>query len=237
MAAKDADLSRDFSLDFVYVAAGTPVAAFEVSIDATPKQADAGATATGDRSEEIFLTEEVGVVLEIELTTLPHSTGGGALLPPIQSSQKSQFASTESMDILLNPFLGIDGSYVAGGADIITLTLKAPDATIYNPAAVWDPVVSMWVAQLDVAEFQEGEWLLYGVSDSVDSLPQFASLWWGDYVDDIQEIRQAALGRWKIEGTTLRLYEEDGLTTFLEFDLKDEAGDPSNSRIFDKDPI
>jgi hypothetical protein len=70
MAAKDADLARDFSLDFVFIS-NDDVAAFEVSLDTTPKQV------SGDRSEELFLTEEVGVVFEIEATATPHGTGAG----------------------------------------------------------------------------------------------------------------------------------------------------------------
>ena len=77
MAAKDADLTRDFSLDFVYVQAGTPVAAFEVSLLTTPQQSLAGGNPTGDRTEELFLTEELGTVFEIELVATPHGTGAG----------------------------------------------------------------------------------------------------------------------------------------------------------------
>jgi hypothetical protein len=150
---------------------------------------------------------------------------------------KSQFTSTEPLDILLNPFIDSFGEYITTGADVVTLVLKAPDTTIYNPTAVWDSDVSRWVAQLDVVNFNEGEWLLYGVSDEVGSLPQFTSLWWGDYVDDIPEIRQAAISRWKIEGTTLRLYEDDNLTVFREFDLRDGVGSPSSDPILDKDPV
>lgn len=230
MAAKDADLARDFSLDFVFIS-NDDVAAFEIELDATPKQV------AGDRSEELFLVVEFGTVLEIEHESTPHGSGGSASFPAEQPAQKSQFISAESLDILLSPFLDVSGAYITTGVDVITLTLKAPDATIYNPTAIWDSDVGMWLAQLAVVSFQEGEWLLYGVSDVSGSLPQFSSLWWGDYVDDIPETRQAALGRWKIEGTTLRLYEEDGLTVFMEFDLKDDAGAPSNTKVFDKDPV
>lgn len=230
MAARDADLLRDYSLNFAYIS-NDDVAAFELSISTTPKHVD------GDRSEELLIVGDDIAAFEIEATAAPHATGGGTSLPPKEPSQKSQFVSTESLGILLRPFLSSDGSLIVSGLDVVTITLKAPDTTIYNPTAVWDPVVNMWVAQLDVASFQEGEWLLYAVSDVAGALPQFLPLWWGDYVDDIQEIRQAGLGRWKIEGTTLRLYEEDGISVFKEFDLKDDTGSPSNTKVFDKDPV
>lgn len=66
MAAKDADLARDFSLDFVFVS-NDDFAAFEVSLETTPKQVDAGATTTGDRTEELVLVGDLGTVLEAEL--------------------------------------------------------------------------------------------------------------------------------------------------------------------------
>lgn len=229
MAAKDADLARDFLDAFVYIN-NDAVAAFEIELLATPQMS------AQDSHEELYLVGSLGTVLEIEELTTPHATGGLAL-PPIEPTQKSQFISAEPLDVVLRPFLGVDGSLVVSGADVITITLKAPDTTIYNPTAVWDSTVNMWVAQLDSVNFQEGEWLLYAISSVGSALPQFASLWWGDYVDDIPETRQGALGRWKIEGTTLRLYEEDNVTIFKEFALKDNVGDPSNTSIFDKDPL
>ena len=80
MAAKDADLTRDFSLDFVYVQAGTPVAAFEVSLLTTPQQSLAGGNPTGDRTEELFLVPDLGTVLEIELVSTPHGSGGSSAI-------------------------------------------------------------------------------------------------------------------------------------------------------------
>jgi len=73
MAAKDADLTRDFSLDYVYIN-NTDVAQFEVSLLTTPQQS------AGDRSEELFLTGDLGTVLEIELVSTPHGSGGSSAI-------------------------------------------------------------------------------------------------------------------------------------------------------------
>ena len=70
MAAKDADLSRDFSLGFVFIN-NDDVAKFEVSLLTTPQQSLAGATTTGDRTEELFLVQDFGAVLEVELSATP----------------------------------------------------------------------------------------------------------------------------------------------------------------------
>jgi hypothetical protein len=79
MAAKDADLARGYSLDFVYIS-NDDFANFEVSLLETPQQSLAGANPTGDRTEELFIVPDVGTVLEIELITTPHGSGGGSTL-------------------------------------------------------------------------------------------------------------------------------------------------------------
>ena len=79
MAAKDADLARDFSLDFVFIA-NDDFAAFEVSLLATPQQSLAGANPTGDRSEELVLVGDLGTIFEVEATLTPHGSGGGSTL-------------------------------------------------------------------------------------------------------------------------------------------------------------
>lgn len=163
--------------------------------------------------------------------------GSNAVIPVDPSpTQKSQFVSAEDLDILLSPFMLADGTVVPG-TDTLTIVAKAPDTTIINPTATYDVSAGRWVASIPAASFQEGEWLIYATSDAAGTFPQFSSLWWGDYVDDIPETRQAAVGRWRIEGTTLNLYEEDGVTIFQSYELKDSDGNPSSARIYDKDPI
>lgn len=157
--------------------------------------------------------------------------------PVLRVENKAQFTSTETLDLVFLPFLDSSLDYIVTGLDTITITLKAPNNTTFNPAAVWDSDAKMWISSLAVVSFQAGEWLVYAVSDEVGSLPQFSVLYWGDYVDDIQETRQAAVGRWKITGTTLELFEDDGVTVFKSFALKDSLGNPSSVNIFDKDPI
>lgn len=52
----------------------------------------------------------------------------------------------------------------------------------------------------------------------------------------IDTLHQIAIGRWKIQGTQLLLYNDDGVSVLKAFDLKDDAGDPSNLRIFERVP-
>ena len=73
MAAKDADLARDFSLDSVFIN-NDGVAAFEISLETTPKIAD---QIGGDRTEELFLVPDVGTVFEVEAALTPHGSGEG----------------------------------------------------------------------------------------------------------------------------------------------------------------
>jgi len=164
-------------------------------------------------------------------------SGPNAVIPVGASpSQKSQFVSSEDLSITLSPFMLGDGSVVPG-TDTVIIVAKAPDTTIINPAATYDASAGRWVASIPTVSFQEGEWLIYATSDAAGTFPQFSPLWWGDYVDDILETRQAAVGRWRIDGTTLSLYEEDGVTVFQSYELKDSDGNPTSDRIYDKDPI
>jgi len=53
---------------------------------------------------------------------------------------------------------------------------------------------------------------------------------------DAAVIKKVQIGRWKIDGTQLVLYEIDGLTEYKRFDLKDNTGAPSATRIFERVP-
>lgn len=152
---------------------------------------------------------------------------------------KSQFTSTEDLNVTLPPFTDKTSHDPITAGDSVTLTIKKPDGTLLAspPTPARDADTDFWVASVPSAEFQEGTWLVKGVSDDANAIPQYLILVWGDYVDDIQEARQAALGRWKIEGTQLKLYEEDGSTVFKTFDLKDENGDATSTRVFERDPV
>jgi hypothetical protein len=44
-------------------------------------------------------------------------------------------------------------------------------------------------------------------------------------------------GRWKILGTQLVMYDEDGVTVLRTFDLKDASGQPSATNVFERLPI
>lgn len=42
---------------------------------------------------------------------------------------------------------------------------------------------------------------------------------------------------WKVQGTQLIIYDDDGTTPYKVFDLKDDSGLPSSSRIFERRPV
>lgn len=151
---------------------------------------------------------------------------------------KSQYASTEVLKLSFPPFInGVSGAYIIDGLDTVQFTLRKPDTTTQVVAVSFDSDVKFWVAEIAIISFQEGLWLVRAVSDATNAIDQFRALSWGDYVDDIGEARQAALGRWKIIGTQLIIYEDDGTTPFKTFDLKDSSGIPSITQIFERAPI
>lgn len=179
---------------------------------------------------------------EIKVLAVPDPpvevVGGGFIINPQggMGAMKAQYIASEELKIILPPFLNIVTNQFVVAGDVVTLSIKQPDNTVLAPAptAVRDVDTDLWVASVPVVDFQPGEWLIKAESDAVDTHPQFVMLVWGDYLTDI---RQAALGRWKIVGTQLLLYKDDGVTVFRTFDMKDITGAPTSSGITERDPV
>lgn len=150
---------------------------------------------------------------------------------------KTQFIASEAMKIAFMPFFDtISGAYIVDGSDVVTLTVKDPNGDLMAPAPtpVFDSDTNFWVTEVDVIDYVEGDWKIKAVSDAAGTLPQYRLLTWGDYWTDI---RQASMGRWKVVGTQLLIYADDGTTVFKTFDLKDADGNPSATRVFERDPV
>jgi hypothetical protein len=151
---------------------------------------------------------------------------------------KLQYASTEALSLSFPPFFnGVSGTYVVDGLGTTQFIVRKPDNTTQIVAASFDTDVKFWKAEIAIGSFQEGIWLIKAESDVGSTIDQFRALSWGDYVDDIGETRQAALGRWKIVGTQLVIYEDDGTTPFKTFNLLDSEGFPSVSGVFERTPV
>jgi hypothetical protein len=52
--------------------------------------------------------------------------------------------------------------------------------------------------------------------------------------DNIEYVRQATCGRWKIEDNKMKFYKEDNVTLLMEFDLYDQSGNPTMQNVFDR---
>jgi hypothetical protein len=48
--------------------------------------------------------------------------------------------------------------------------------------------------------------------------------------------RKMAANGWKVQGTQLIIYDDDGIAIYKVFDLKDESGNPSGTRVFQRVP-
>lgn len=149
---------------------------------------------------------------------------------------KYQYASTEVLKLSFPPFFVTSG-YITDGLDTVQLTIKKPDTTTQVVVPSFDSDVKFWKAEIPLVSFQEGLWLIKAESNVVGAYEQYRVLSWGDYVDDIGEIRQSALGRWRIVGTQLIIYEDDKVTPFKTFDLKDASGLPSVTQTFERVPV
>jgi hypothetical protein len=153
---------------------------------------------------------------------------------------KTQFESNEALQVIFPPFYDtVNNQYVTTGLDNVTLTVKQPDDTLLGspPTPSFDANTHFWEAIIPIGSFQSGEWLVRASSDAPDTLDQYRVFTWGDYVDKIVENNQAAYGRWKIENDQLTIYASDGVTPLKVFDLKDESGLPTQTRIFERDPL
>ena len=170
----------------------------------------------------------------------PVSTG---LLPLTEElSVKTQYAATEALRLAFFPFFdGSIGTYVVGGVDIITLVVKRPNGTLLTPAPtpVFDADTNFWVVDVPVGDYMQGDWLVKATSDVPNTFPQYRAFTWGDYVSDLVTLRKIKTGRWKIDtgSNVLRFYDDDGTTVLYEFDLKDKAGLPTFSSIFERVPV
>jgi len=122
MAAKDADLARDFSLDFVFIS-NDDFAKFEVSVLATPQQS------AGDRTEELFLATDFGTVLEIELTATPHAVAVPPVIPDTTPPTISNFVPTQGTGIESTQILSFDVTDETGVAAVVILA-SFPDGSI-----------------------------------------------------------------------------------------------------------
>lgn len=56
-------------------------------------------------------------------------------------------------------------------------------------------------------------------------------------IGDMADLYQLSAGRWRIQGTQLIVYGPDDVTPLLVFDLKDDAGVPSGTRVFERVPV
>lgn len=169
------------------------------------------------------------------------SSGGGYFTPIGDVMTKNQFVSNENLQVVFAPFVNRTDGTLYTGTDTVTLTVKRPNGTLLPspPVPLFDSDVQLWTTTISAGFFAEGTWLIKAVSNGANTQPQHMTLTWGDYVDDIPETRQAALGRWKIDAVArkLYLYEDDGTTIFKEYDLKDSSGAPSVNQIFERDPV
>jgi hypothetical protein len=138
-----------------------------------------------------FGVGQYGLELSQTLLAIPGPLAGAMFMT------KVQFQSAEKLRVRLPPFLNkTDWSYIMG-TDVATITVKCPDGTVLVsgvggvPAAVWDSDTKIWSLDLAVSYYTAhhdaatNEWKIYATSDDADYVPQWASYFWGDYVDDI----------------------------------------------------
>jgi hypothetical protein len=115
---------------------------------------------------------------------------------------KAQFQSTEIMRIRFSPFVNsVTGAYIIG-TDNCTLNYRPPGGAPAAVAMSWDAGIHLWYYDFAVPAYVQGEWRFKAVSDDVNALPQWKTVIWGDYVDDITLGKTAAVAG-AATGTTI----------------------------------
>lgn len=105
---------------------------------------------------------------------------------------KAQFQSTETMRIRFSPFVNsVTGAYIIG-TDTCQLNYRAPGGAPAAVAMTWDAGIFMWYYDFVVGSYIQGEWRFRAVSNDANALPQWKTVVWGDYVDDITLGKTAA---------------------------------------------
>jgi len=56
-------------------------------------------------------------------------------------------------------------------------------------------------------------------------------------LDDLERGRKVLTNRWKIENNQLVIYDDDGVTPLLRFNLKDKYGNPSEVNVYEREPV
>ena len=108
--------------------------------------------------------------------------------------------------------------------------------------AVWDEVQSLHVIPGTMGESQE-----LG-AQAVDAATIADAVWDEDLNTHntvgsaglaLTTVREIGAGRWKIDEITNRMtmYDQDGVTPLVVFDLKDNNGDPTSSTVFERVPL
>jgi hypothetical protein len=177
-----------------------------VALDPILNETDFTAQGVNWTSAPTHLTALLGTYQGLSVDDLPATWLGSSatLLLTRKKTMKIQFQSTEKLRVRLPPFLNKnDWSYIMG-TDQATLYIKCPDGTLLQtgvggvPVPTYDSDVRMWSVDLDVSYYtahadpSTNEWKVYAVSDDANYVPQWASYFWGDYVDDVTTAKTSA---------------------------------------------
>lgn len=216
---------------------GTPAGA-SVSADIASIKTDTSGTSSSLSTISTKIGTPVGASVSADIAAVKVDTAGIATL---STKVGTPIGASVSIDIA-----AVKTDTTSTNTNVSTLSTK-----------VGTPVGASVVADIasvksDTSGLSSG---ISGVSTSVSNLSTKVGIPAGVSVSDdiaaiqsttsglsasgpkIDVLHQIAVGRWKVQGTQLLLYNADGTTVLEAFDLKDDAGDPSNIRIFERVPV
>lgn len=123
-----------------------------------------------------------------------------------------------------------------GGGNITAITIKLLDGWKLNAGARGSPTV-FTVKNSNLITFDGSTPFFPATNVSYDRAQSTAPGLAGTIEVDVIALRKVHSNRWRILGTQLLEFDDDGTTVLNTFDLKDTGGNPTSTDVVERDPV
>lgn len=158
--------------------------------------------------------------------------GGIVYTTPTVKIQK-QGGSSTTKTLAVTDWVEVDSTNMPGVYDLL-LSTSDTNTTGFLKYAINVSGSNIFVGVMEVVDnFEADTYTRLGVPSSGSIAADLSSI----KIDTIKS-RKVLEGRWKIDTSTdtFTVYDTDGVTALMHFDLKDNTGSPSSTQIFERIP-
>ena len=155
---------------------------------------------------------------------------------------------------------GSEKADVTGGTVRVYQLASGVETNVLAPTALANKDVNVWWHEWVPASLPVGQYIVeFSLSDAVMSTKAGEDLIVRDVAEqatltdvqstvtdvqsrvvlvqaDLEIVKKVETGRWKIDNNQMVFYDTDETTPLLTFDLKDDAGLPSEDRVYERVP-